>query len=116
MHSTRQQTLQYQGFASQVIANDNLSSNDNVSSLTYLIHASIRLTQRALLMHYYNTEQISVLSLLSHKSESLELHRAVLNGEMGDTERHILISYINQNIEVIDEAIDSGISKIGKVI
>ncbi|MGS0693289.1 hypothetical protein [Shewanella sp. 0m-4] len=110
MHSTRQQALQCQAFEPRVI------TQDKVTSLTLLIHASIRLTQRALLMRYQNLDQISALTLLSHKSEALELHRAVLNTGMGDSEKHILISYINQNIEVIDEAIGSSSTKKRKFI
>ncbi|MGS0680606.1 hypothetical protein ACVBIL_05520 [Shewanella sp. 125m-7] len=56
-------------------------------------------------MRYNNTSQISALTLLTHKSESLQLHSAVLNAEIDNTERNILLSYINQNIETIDEAI-----------
>ena len=99
MQVTRQQHLQDKGIASQVI------SSDVVSILSENVQASIKLTNRVLLSRYLNPHQISSLELLSHKSESLELHRSVLSTQMNKAQRVILLSYINQNLETLDEAI-----------
>ncbi|WP_299805092.1 hypothetical protein [uncultured Shewanella sp.] len=101
MYSTRQQYLQYSGLASQIIADNKLAI------LRHSVQISIKLTQRMLLKRYLSVEQISALTLLSLKSESLELHRAVLRADIGATERNILLGYINQNLESIDEAISA---------
>ena len=98
MYTTRQQNLQYSGLASQIITDDKLAI------LRHSIQISIKLTQRMLLKRYLNVQQISALTLLNLKSESLELHRAILCAEIGQTERNILLGYINQNIDSIDEA------------
>ncbi|MCL1144437.1 hypothetical protein L2747_00145 [Shewanella marinintestina] len=99
MQVTRQQHLQDKGIASQVI------SSDVVSILSENVQASIKLTNRVLLSRYLNPDQISSLALLSHKSESLELHRSVLSTQMNKAQRVILLSYITQNLETLDEAI-----------
>ncbi|MEZ9596427.1 hypothetical protein AB4298_17515 [Shewanella sp. 10N.261.52.F9] len=99
MQVTRQQHLQDKGIASQVI------SSDVVSVLSDNVQASIKLTNRVLLSRYLNPDQISSLALLSHKSEALELLRSVLSTQMNKAQRVILLSYINQNLETLDEAI-----------
>ncbi|GIU10637.1 MULTISPECIES: hypothetical protein [unclassified Shewanella] len=99
MYSTRQQSLQYSGLASQII------NDDKLAVLRHSVQISIKLTQRMLLKRYLSATRISALTLLNLKSESLELHRAILCADIGTTERNILLGYINQNIDSIDEAI-----------
>lgn len=104
MQVTRQQHLQDKGIASQVISSDVVSVlSDNVHSDN--VQASIKLTNRVLLSRYLNPDQISSLALLSHKSEALELLRSVLSTQMNKAQRVILLSYINQNLETLNEAI-----------
>ncbi|GIU21867.1 hypothetical protein [Shewanella sp. MBTL60-007] len=99
MQHTLQQ--QYCGLAAPKIA------GEKVSILNHSVQTAIKITQRTLLNRYNNENQISTLTLLTLKSESLELHRAILTSDLDSTEKSILLGYIDQNLENIDEAINT---------
>ncbi|GIU14881.1 hypothetical protein TUM4261_30970 [Shewanella sp. c952] len=97
MYSSRQLNRQHAGLAAQIIIDEKLSV------LCDSVQTSIKLTQRALLKRCLESNLISSMTLLSHKSEALELHRAILSAEIGEVEQKILLGYIDQNIEMIDD-------------
>lgn len=99
MYFTQQTLLQRAGLAAQIV------NDERLAMLTDTVKTSIKLTQAALLKRALNSLHISSLILLTHKSESLELHRVVLDSHLGSKEKSILLSYIDQNIDVIDEAL-----------
>ncbi|GIU38345.1 hypothetical protein L2719_03745 [Shewanella schlegeliana] len=99
MQYTLQQQRQYCGLAAQSIV------DEKICILNHSVQTSLEITLRTLLRRYNNEDQISALTLLTLKSESLELHRAILIADMGSTEKNILLGYIDQNLENIDEAI-----------
>lgn len=97
MYSSRQLNRQHAGLAAQIILDEKLSV------LCDSVQTSIKLTQRALLKRCLESNLISSMTLLSHKSEALELHRSILSAELGEVEQKILLGYIDQNIEMIDD-------------
>ncbi|PKG59136.1 hypothetical protein CXF83_12575 [Shewanella sp. Choline-02u-19] len=99
MYFTQQNQLQHTGLAAQIV------NDERLAMLTDTVKTSMKLTQAALLKRALNSVNASSLILLTHKSESLELHRIVLDSLLGNTEKSILLSYIDQNIEIIDEAL-----------
>ncbi|MCL1052109.1 hypothetical protein L2755_21160 [Shewanella abyssi] len=99
MYITQHSQLQHTGLAVQIV------NDERLAMLTNTVKISIKLTQAALLKRALNRVHISSLILLTHKSESLELHRMVLDSQIGNTEKSILLGYIDQNIEIIDEAL-----------
>lgn len=109
MQDTLQQQ-QYCGLAAHNIA------DEKVLTLNHCVQTSIKITQRTLLRRYNEKEQISTLILLTLKSESLELHSAILTADLGGTEKKILLGYIDQNLENIDEAINTPSTMQSQVI
>ncbi|QQX78276.1 hypothetical protein JK628_11670 [Shewanella sp. KX20019] len=99
MYIMQHNQLQHTGLAVQIV------NDERLALLTDTVKISIKLTQAALLKRALNTVHISSLILLTHKSESLELHRIILDSQLGSTEKTILLGYIDQNIEIIDEAL-----------
>ena len=63
------------------------------------------LAQCSLLAHYQGVKQVTVPTLLAHKSDALEMYRVVTCSPISSAEQDILLGYINQTISALDDGL-----------
>ncbi|BAJ02119.1 hypothetical protein [Shewanella violacea] len=61
---------------------------------------------------YQGVQRIRVASLLTHKSNALEIFRAVICSQISSFEQDILLGYLKQTIDALDDGLKLGANQV----
>ena len=83
----------------------NLGSQRPAEIVKMLVNSECMLVRDFLLAHYLTNTRVPIKRLLQQKKRSLDLYRYILTAKLIPGEKEILLSYMNANIDQLDEVI-----------